>query len=435
MPGAKDYEDKKDKKIEKELPEKEGGILKRAFGKLKDVLKKGLDAVRTAATGLSVRILGGRDEYVKWVEKNNTAVDTNEMLNAKAPLKVGDTVVCRLKDKTFIEGKITGIIETEDSKRLAVEFCDGRKEMVPADEVMNPQTFTLKNQELPDGYKMILIDSESIEKYKAMQQEEEKETSENREAAAEEEVIEETEVEDENISNEDEEINSEAEANDKEAEEINSDAESPAPEPENIPADNTEEAIPDDMQDEEIETEDAFEPIVPPEADVSEPKKAVTLSLSQNDIKEGDHVLYAYKGKYQEAEVTAINKKTVDIALNDGREFKVKKPEIETTLFGYNEIKDNKIMSQCVNDLNNTKFSDSFRQAYQDWDLTETLFSDNSDNFFGFDEVDIDDDENTEPEGFTSLDEQIEDAKQAASEPTNNNNENHEFSFDEGQTI
>ena len=62
------------------------------------------------------------------------------------------------------------------------------------------------------------------------------------------------------------------------------------------------------------------------------------------------------------------------------------------------------------------------------------MFSDNSDNFFGFDEVDIDD-ENTEPEGFTSLEEQIEDAKQAASEPTNNNNENHEFSFDEGQTI
>ncbi len=109
-----------------------------------------------------------------------------------------------------------------------------------------------------------------------------------------------------------------------------------------------------------------------PEAQRDASPQAATFDIPKNidtgsddrSLRVSDHVLYAFKGKYQEAEITAINKKGIELKLNNGRKCSVKKTDVKNTLFGYEDIKKDKVMNQCVKDENNLKFSDEFRQAY-----------------------------------------------------------------------
>lgn len=95
------------------------------------------------------------------------------------------------------------------------------------------------------------------------------------------------------------------------------------------------------------------------------PTKEFCIPDKGINLQKNDHVLYSFKGKYQEATITAINKKGVEIQTNDGRQVTIKNADKATSLFGYEEIKNNKVMSQCVSDIHNTKVSDDFRKCYE----------------------------------------------------------------------
>lgn len=118
--------------------------------------------------------------------------------------------------------------------------------------------------------------------------------------------------------------------------------------------------------------------------------KNVDVGREGTNFHVSNHVLYAFKGKYQEAEITAINKKSIELKLNNGRECSVKKADAKEALFGYEDIKHNKVMNQCVNDKSNSKFSDMFRQVYQE--KTEQIHEKESDignkeDSFGLDDL------------------------------------------------
>lgn len=163
----------------------------------------------------------------------------------------------------------------------------------------------------------------------------------------------------------------------------------------------------------------------------SEASKEVKIPNKTDDLQVGDHILYSYKGKYQEAIVTAINKKSVEIELNDGRGYTVKKADMAKAIFGFDDIKADKVMTQCVKDEKNTKFSSDFRETFKDMEAGEYISSMLSEND-GLDELDDLDgvDYNNKETEFESLEDQMSDARNESSEQTQSRPAKNEHSQD-----
>ena len=450
---------------------KDGGILK----KIKDVIKKGLKfvkeivkdgigAVGTAAAGLSVRALGGKEAYKEWVERNNTIADAKDIEKGA----VGNVVACR-QGNYYVEGTIKSFTETKEGREYQIDLCDGRTVSLTESDFMTKEYFNKKNKEMPDGYQKILIDADVLKKYKSAKEheiekfddvkkskpvtEKEKyrvaetiEEARNGDFAAlvqdgiarEVKVIDfqehtalindngieltvntedlygnkEINYADADISNlsdsffnqnEWQETNNKPLFNDfKEKPPIESDynfTPSCQSEPE-IEAglnyvdepdiatplnENTENKYHFFDNDEVIITEG--EPFTLNQEEktenkddahiMTEEKQTENINIPEKtiDMQTGDHILYSYKGKFQEATVTAINKKSVEIELNDGREYTIKKADINKTLFGFDDIKSDKVMAQCVKDENNTKFSSEFRDTFKDMEAGKNISS------------------------------------------------------------
>lgn len=498
MPGEKSFEEKYEKakaKTEKAEQQKtmadekakRPSIFDRfnVLRKIRDTFVKGLDTVKTALEGMSVRLLGGRDGYNRWVEARNTMVDENELKNAKDPFAVGNKVVCP-KGDIYMEGKIIENVKSEKGEYYKVEFVDGTFQSYPADKMMTFDDFMYRNRSLPDEYKMPFMDEamykEAMERHgpetQGMGDEADKAYAERDPIPKDASVADHIETAKEGdylifvsgdkamdaklitagenystiavagrqgrVSNDllygrqdltnakDIDLSGLSDIlkpqpeHDKEEPEQEETQKEETPEQE-APAENEPEAPQEDTweQPEEVpETEDIPLPddeSAPPEQEEvvdfttvldeeepepvaeQEPEKApVRVANSRDDIVKGDPVLYSYKGKNQEAEVSSINRKTVELYTNDGRRAIIQKQNVENSIFGYNEIKDNKVMRQCVEDPNNTKFSDAFREAYHDWEFSDKLFNEQPE----LDDLDIED----EPEPLKGLDEQIEEA-------------------------
>lgn len=171
-------------------------------------------------------------------------------------------------------------------------------------------------------------------------------------------------------------------------------------------------------------TEEDYEPFEEEQEDYNminnnEISKGMNIPNKTDDLQVGDHILYSYKGKYQEAIVTAINKKSVEIELNDGRGYTVKKADMDKTIFGFDDIKADKVMTQCVKDEKNTKFSSDFRETFKDMEAGKYISSMLSEND-GLDELDDLDgvDYNNKETEFESLEDQMSDARNESSGQT-----------------
>lgn len=163
----------------------------------------------------------------------------------------------------------------------------------------------------------------------------------------------------------------------------------------------------------------------------SEASKEVKIPNKTDDLQVGDHILYSYKGKYQEAIVTAINKKSVEIELNDGRGYTVKKADMDKTMFGFDDIKADKVMTQCVKDEKNTKFSSDFRETFKDMEAGKNISSalSENDNLDELDDLDGFDYSDKETE-FESLEDQMSDARNESNEQTQSQSTKDEHSQD-----
>ena len=186
-----------------------------------------------------------------------------------------------------------------------------------------------------------------------------------------------------------------------------------------------------------ITTEEDYESITEEQEDYdianndSEASKEVKIPNKTDDLQIGDHVLYSYKGKYQEAIVTAINKKSVEIELNDGRGYTVKKADMDKTIFGFDDIKADKVMTQCLKDDKNTKFSSDFREAFKDMEAGKNISSELSEND-SLDELDDLDgfDYNDKETEFESLEDQMSDARNESNGQTQSQSAKDEHSQD-----
>ena len=183
-------------------------------------------------------------------------------------------------------------------------------------------------------------------------------------------------------------------------------------------------------------TEEDYEPFEEEQEDYNminnhETSKGMNIPNKTDDLQVGDHVLYSYKGKYQEAIVTAINKKSVEIELNDGRGYTVKKADMDKTMFGFDDIKADKVMTQCVKDEKNTKFSSDFRETFKDMEAGKNISSELSknDNLDELDDLDGFDYSDKETE-FESLEDQMSDARNESNEQTQSQSTKDEHSQD-----
>lgn len=211
------------------------------------------------------------------------------------------------------------------------------------------------------------------------------------------------------------------------------------PQVEDKPFDKDEnEQFPDDVEQEEMPketyfddpknvittTEEDYEPFENEQEDYNmiynnKISKGMNIPNKTEDLQVGDHILYSYKGKHQEAIVTAINKKSVEIELNDGRGYTVKKADMDKTMFGFDDIKADKVMTQCVKDEKNTKFSSDFRETFKDMEAGKYISSmlSENDRLDELDDLDGVDYNNKETE-FESLEDQMSDARNESSEQT-----------------
>lgn len=183
-------------------------------------------------------------------------------------------------------------------------------------------------------------------------------------------------------------------------------------------------------------TEEDYEPVEEEQENYdminnNETSNGMNIPNKTDDLRVGDHVLYSYKGKYQEAIVTAINKKSVEIELNDGRGYTVKKADMDKTMFGFDDIKADKVMTQCVKDENNTKFSSDFRETFKDMEAGKNISSELSenDNLDELDDLDGFDYSDKETE-FESLEDQMSDARNESNEQTQSQSTKDEHSQD-----
>lgn len=183
-------------------------------------------------------------------------------------------------------------------------------------------------------------------------------------------------------------------------------------------------------------TEEDYEPFEEEQEDYNminnnKISKDMNIPNKTDDLQVGDHILYSYKGKYQEAIVTAINKKSVEIELNDGRGYTVKKADMDKTMFGFDDIKADKVMTQCVKDEKNTKFSSDFRETFNDMEAGKNISSMLSEND-GLDELDDLDgvDYNNKETEFESLEDQMSDARNESSGQTQSHPTKNEHSQD-----
>lgn len=211
------------------------------------------------------------------------------------------------------------------------------------------------------------------------------------------------------------------------------------PQVEDKPFDKDEnEQFPDDVEQEEMPketyfddpenvittTEEDYEPFENEQEDYNmiynnKISKGMNIPNKTEDLQVGDHILYSYKGKHQEAIVTAINKKSVEIELNDGRGYTVKKADMDKTMFGFDDIKADKVMTQCVKDEKNTKFSSDFRETFKDMEAGKYISSmlSENDRLDELDDLDGVDYNNKETE-FESLEDQMSDARNESSGQT-----------------
>ena len=211
------------------------------------------------------------------------------------------------------------------------------------------------------------------------------------------------------------------------------------PQVEDKPFDKDEnEQFPDDVEQEEMPketyfddpenvittTEEDYEPFENEQEDYNmiynnKISKGMNIPNKTEDLQVGDHILYSYKGKHQEAIVTAINKKSVEIELNDGRGYTVKKADMDKTMFGFDDIKADKVMTQCVKDEKNTKFSSDFRETFKDMEAGKYISSmlPENDRLDELDDLDGVDYNNKETE-FESLEDQMSDARNESSGQT-----------------
>lgn len=211
------------------------------------------------------------------------------------------------------------------------------------------------------------------------------------------------------------------------------------PQVEDKPFDKDEnEQFPDDVEQEEMPketyfddpenvittTEEDYEPFENKQEDYNmiynnKISKGMNIPNKTEDLQVGDHILYSYKGKHQEAIVTAINKKSVEIELNDGRGYTVKKADMDKTMFGFDDIKADKVMTQCVKDEKNTKFSSDFRETFKDMEAGKYISSmlSENDRLDELDDLDGVDYNNKETE-FESLEDQMSDARNESSGQT-----------------
>ena len=88
-------------------------------------------------------------------------------------------------------------------------------------------------------------------------------------------------------------------------------------------------------------------------------------------------------------------------------------------IFGFDDIKADKVMTQCVKDEKNTKFSSDFRETFKDMEAGEYISSMLSEND-GLDELDDLDgvDYNNKETEFESLEDQMSDARNESSGQT-----------------
>lgn len=169
----------------------------------------------------------------------------------------------------------------------------------------------------------------------------------------------------------------------------------------------------------------------------------VSLAENRDSLSVGMHFAYSFKGKYQEATVTAINKKSIDIQTNDGREFQIKNADKEKAIFGYEEIKADKDVANRVMDQNSTKFSDMFRTAYEKTDDRHALEAEAeelgidlyADEYYAdeLDDIDTDFDNIDVDEGPTSLSDQVREAREEANSRSGVNR--NEPSHDDGPSL
>lgn len=169
----------------------------------------------------------------------------------------------------------------------------------------------------------------------------------------------------------------------------------------------------------------------------------VSLAENRDSLSVGMHFAYSFKGKYQEATVTAINKKSIDIQTNDGREFQIKNADKEKAIFGYEEIKADKDVTNRVMDQNSTKFSDMFRTAYEKTDDRHALEAEAeelgidlyADEYYAdeLDDIDTDFDNIDVDEGPTSLSDQVREAREEANSRSGVNR--NEPSHDDGPSL
>lgn len=523
MPGAKDYNkqiDKEKARNERAKKQKEIADIKaerpsiferfNILKKIKEALEKGWDALRTATTAVAVRVLGGKDEFSKYVEKHDSLAGAAEALETKN-CSVGDKVAVEV-GQFHIEGTVLQRSENEQGEFVTVELCDGKVQTFPAEAVETVASFEERNVELPKEYRKTLIDAESYSKYvdvikqeqelkdkefnkeeKTFPEEQKKEvdvpevgkkfvflettkvndldmvlsgtemtvvgTSENGKSALMQgpngrisevpvdklqdwrampkEVFEMTyqdgnfvvkscenqqgEMASVYVQKQLEKANTEKETSQEQEKKIDNsereEAESRFETSEVLQ--NKVEAVEQDVDsyyfDDEAKRIDDYE------ASVAYDKAHQPVSLAENrdSLSVGMHFAYAFKGKYQEATVTAINKKSIDIQANDGREFQIKNADKDKAVFGYEEIKADKDVTNRVMDQNSTKFSDMFRAAYEKTEERYALEAEAEElgiDLYGgeFDDLNLDYNDTDDDNSRISLSDQIDKATEEA---------------------
>lgn len=557
MPGAKDYNkqiDKEKARNERAKKQKEIADIKaerpsiferfNILKKIKEALEKGWDALRTATTAVAVRVLGGKDEFSKYVEKHDSLAGAAEALETKN-CSVGDKVAVEV-GQFHIEGTVLQRSENEQGEFVTVELCDGKVQTFPAEAVETVASFEERNVELPKEYRKTLIDAESYSKYvdvikqeqelkdkefnkeeKTFPEEQKKEvdvpevgkkfvflettkvndldmvlsgtemtvvgTSENGKSAlmqgpngrisevpvdklqdwrampkevfemtyqdgnfvvkscenqqgemasvyvqkqlekanTEKETSQEQEKKIDNSEREEAESRFEvSEVLQNKVEDVKQDIDSDLREVDGVQEEksrfetsevlqNKVEAVEQDVDsyyfDDEAKRIDDYE------ASVAYDKAHQPVSLAENrdSLSVGMHFAYAFKGKYQEATVTAINKKSIDIQANDGREFQIKNADKDKAVFGYEEIKADKDVTNRVMDQNSTKFSDMFRAAYEKTEERYALEAEAEElgiDLYGgeFDDLNLDYNDTDDDNSRISLSDQIDKATEEA---------------------
>lgn len=454
MPGEKDKEATKKELREpldrKGIFQKLKDVIKKGLGIVKDVVVRGVGYVGDTVTAVGVRVFAGQKGFNNWLENKNAEVDRAEMREANGKM-VGSKVVVK-EGKFHLEGTIEKVTQTKEGESYHIKLCNGKELDLSKDEFVSRESFEDANRRMPNEYKIPLIDEDAWKKHQETEKAkngeptvEKNDTPEKEPPAPSEEPLKENQTEEPKVQEAENDEQDKAPNNDtQELPENDKDTteekeSTDMPQVEDKPFDKDEnEQFPDDVEQEEMPketyfddpenvittTEEDYEPFENEQEDYNmiynnKISKGMNIPNKTEDLQVGDHILYSYKGKHQEAIVTAINKKSVEIELNDGRGYTVKKADMDKTMFGFDDIKADKVMTQCVKDEKNTKFSSDFRETFKDMEAGKYISSmlSENDKLDELDDLDGVDYNNKETE-FESLEDQMSDARNESSGQT-----------------